>query len=142
MIRQRTILLNAARAHLAESGIVTTQGPHRILTLIRAIQAGEVHGLPQIAGAALESLATQLDNLAGEIRRLEWRLRLWHCADETSRRLEAIPGTGILTATALAASVPDPSVFKSGREFAAFLGLGASASAPPVPGVCFSIGNP
>ena len=67
--------------------------------------------------------ATQLDNLAGEIRRLERRLKLWHRADETSQRLEAIPGVGILTATALSASIPDPSVFKSGREFAAFLGL-------------------
>lgn len=67
--------------------------------------------------------ATQLDNLAGEIRRLERRLKLWHRADETSQRLETIPGVGILTATALSASIPDPSVFKSGREFAAFLGL-------------------
>jgi transposase len=82
-----------------------------------------VPGFPEIARAALESLGTQLDNLAGEIRKLERRLMLWHRADETSQRLETIPGVGIITATALAASVPAPSVFKTGRQFAAFLGL-------------------
>ena len=71
----------------------------------------------------LESLATQLDNFAGEIRKLERQLMTWHRADETSQRLNTIPGVGIISATALAASVPDPSVFKTGRQFAAFLGL-------------------
>ncbi len=123
LMRQRTMTLNAVRAHLAEFGIITAQGPHKILTLIRAIQAGEVPGLPQIAAAALESLAAQLDHLAGEIRRLERQLMVWHRADETSQRLETIPGVGIITATALSASVPDPAVFKTGRQFAAFLGL-------------------
>lgn len=123
LMRQRTMTLNAVRAHLAEIGIITAQGPHKILALIRAIQAGEVPGLPQIATAAVESLATQLDNLAGEIRRLERQLMAWHRADETSQRLKTIPGVGIITATALAASVPDPAAFKSGRQFAAFLGL-------------------
>jgi transposase len=123
LMRQRTMLLNAARAHLAEFGIVAAQGPHRILTLIRAIQAGDVGGLPQMARAALDSLASQLDALTEEIRRLERRLLVWHRTDETSRRLATIPGIGLVTATALAASVPDPAVFRSGRQFAAFLGL-------------------
>ena len=123
LMRQRTMTLNAVRAHLAEFGIITAQGPHKLLVLIRGIRAGEVPGLPQIAAAALESLATQLDNLADEIRRLERQLMVWHRGDETSQRLETIPGVGVITATALAASVPDPSVFKTGRQFAAFLGL-------------------
>ena len=122
-MRQRTMVLNAVRAHLAEFGIITAQGPHKILALIRAIQAGEVAGLPEIARAALESLALQLDNLGGEIRNLERQLMVWHRANETSRRLETIPGVGIITATALAASIPDPAIFKTGRQFAAFLGL-------------------
>jgi transposase len=123
LMRQRTMTLNAVRAHLAEFGIITAQGPHKILTLIRAIRTGEMPGLPRIAAAALDSLATQLNNLAGEIRRLEGQLRIWHRADETSQRLETIPGVGIITATALSASVPDPAIFKTGRQFAAFLGL-------------------
>ena len=123
LMRQRTMLLNAVRAHLAEFGIITAQGPHKLLTLIGAIRTGEVPGLPEIARGALESLASQLDNLAGEVRKLERQLMLWHRADETSQRLKTIPGVGIITATALSASVPDPAVFKTGRQFAAFLGL-------------------
>ncbi len=123
LMRQRTMTLNAVRAHLAEFGIITAQGPHKLLTLIRAIRTGEAPGLPQIAGIALESLARQLDSLTDEIRKLERQLMLWHRADETSQRLKTIPGVGVITATALAASVPDPGVFKSGRQFAAFLGL-------------------
>jgi transposase len=80
-------------------------------------------GLPTLAVAALKALSMQLENLATEIRRLERRPMAWHRADETSQRLETIPGVGVITATALAASVPDPAVFKSGRQFAAFLGL-------------------
>ncbi len=123
LMRQRTMTLNAVRAHLAEFGIITAQGPHKLLTLIRAIRTGEVPGLPRIARIALESLATQLDVLTDEIRKLERQLMLWHRADKTSQRLKTIPGVGVITATALAASVPDPGVFKSGRQFAAFLGL-------------------
>ena len=65
----------------------------------------------------------QLDALGAQIHDLERQLVAWHRQDEVSRRLETIPGVGILTATALAASVPEPSVFRSGRQFAAFLGL-------------------
>ncbi|MET4805039.1 transposase [Limibacillus sp. MBR-115] len=48
---------------------------------------------------------------------------IWHQQSQASQRLETIPGVGVITATALAANVPDPTVFKSGREFAAYLGL-------------------
>ena len=123
LMRQRTMILNAARAHLAEFGIITAQGPHRILSLIQAIEAGDGPALPPMARAALTSLANQLAMLSEEIRNLERQLLAWHRADETSQRLATVPGIGLLTATALAASVPDPAVFSNGRQFAAFLGL-------------------
>jgi transposase len=123
LMRQRTMTLNAVRAHLAEFGIITAQGPSRMLSLIQAIQAGDGPDLPPMAWAALDSLTTQLDTLTGEVRKLEHQLLAWHRTDETSRRLETVPGIGIITATALAASVTDPSVFRNGRQFAAFLGL-------------------
>jgi len=116
-------MLTAVRGNLAESGIITATGPHKIRLLIQEIRKGEVAGCPQTARAPLESLAQQLDNLAGEIRSLERQLMAWHRAVETSQRLETVPGIGIITATALAASIPDPAVFKTGRQFAAFLGL-------------------
>ena len=121
LMRQRTMLLNAARAHLAEFGIITAQGPHKLAALLKTLP--DEAALPDIAQAALESLMAQLDSLASEIHRLERRLLAWHRADEVSQRLETIPGVGIITATALAASVSDPAVFKNGRQFAAFLGL-------------------
>lgn len=71
----------------------------------------------------MQMLGAQLDALAVQIRTLERRLLAWHRENETSQRLATIPGVGIITSTALAASISDPKLFKSGREFAAFLGL-------------------
>lgn len=123
LMRQRTMLLNAARGHLAEFGIITSQGARRMMALITEICEGKDHNLPSIAHAALLGLSAQLCALAKQIHALERQLLTWHRQDAASRRLETIPGVGIITATALAASVPDPSMFRSGRQFAAFLGL-------------------
>jgi len=123
LMRQRTMLLNAIRAHLAEFGIVAAQGPRKVMEMVSRLRNGDEASLPEIARSALLALAAQLDNLGDEIRRLERRLMAWHRTNADSQRLEAIPGVGVITATALAASVPDPSVFKSGRQFAAYLGL-------------------
>ena len=123
LMRQRTMLLNAIRAHLAEFGVVMAQGPHKVVEMVAKLGGGENLGLPEIARSALLALAAQLESLAVEIRALERRLMAWHRSDPTSQRLETIPGVGLITATALSASVPDPSVFRSGRQFAAFLGL-------------------
>lgn len=120
---QRTMLLNAVRGHLAEFGIIAPQGPNKALELITQLREGAHAELPDIARMALLGIGTQLDALGTQIHDLERQLLAWHRQDEISRRVETIPGVGILTATALAASVPDPSVFRSGRQFAAFLGL-------------------
>ena len=63
------------------------------------------------------------DTLEAQINALERRLLVWHRHDQASQRLATIPGVGIITATALSATITDPSVFRSGRELAAFLGL-------------------
>jgi transposase len=123
LMRQRTMLLNAIRAHLAEFGIITAQGPAKVLDLVARLRMGEALELPEIVRSASASLAAQLDSLALSIRALERELMAWHRSNAESQRLETIPGVGLITATALAASVPDPSVFRSGRQFAAYLGL-------------------
>lgn len=86
--------------------------------------APELHeaGGPE-AKAALLVLADQLHIVADQIGRLERRLMAWHRQDPASQRLATIPGVGFIGATALSASIPDPVMFRSGREFAAFLGL-------------------
>ena len=123
LMRQRTMLLNAVRGHLAEFGIIAPQGPSKALELIAQLREGAHEDLPDVARTALLGIGVQLDAVGAQVNALERQLLVWHRQDVVSRRLETIPGVGILTATALAASVPDPSVFRSGRQFAAFLGL-------------------
>ena len=123
LMRQRTMILNAIRAHFAEFGIIAAQGPRRVADLVRRLSEPSDHELPTIAQSALLALGTQLENLAEEIGKIERQLMVWHRQNAASQRLETIPGVGIITATAIAASVPDPTVFKSGRQFAAWLGL-------------------
>ena len=79
--------------------------------------------LPPLALEALAALADQVNALDQRIADLEREILLWHRSDETSQRLATIPGVGPITASAMAASVPDPSLFRSGRQFAAWLGL-------------------
>lgn len=104
---------------LAEFGLVIAKGPRRVIELMTWVRDGEEPGIPEIARFALLALAAQLDSLVQQIRSIERQLMAWHRQDAASQRLETIPGVGLITATALAASVPDPTVFRSGRQFAA-----------------------
>jgi transposase len=117
------MILDAIRAHFAEFGIIAAQGPRKVADLVGRLRDDDTFGLPEVARSALISLAGQLDSLAAEIRNIERQLMKWHRQNAASKRLETIPGVGLITATALAASVPDPAAFKSGRQFAAYLGL-------------------
>jgi transposase len=123
LVRQRTMLINAIRGHCAEFGIIAPQGAHRAAELIEGVRRGEVGDIPQLVRTSLLTLADQLGAIAVQIHALERRLLAWHRQDQNSQRLATIPGVGLISATALAASVPDPKLFRSGREFAAFLGL-------------------
>lgn len=122
LVRQRTMLINALRGHLGEFGIIAPQGSAGVRVALRSLVV-ERDRLPELAQAALRGLAAQLEALSAEIEELERRILAWHRADETSRRLATIPGIGPITASAMAASVPDPNQFHSGRQFAAWLGL-------------------
>ena len=123
LMRQRTMILNAIRAHFAEFGIITAQGPRKVAELVARLRNDDNLGLPEVARSALLALAGQLDSLAIQVRDIERQLMAWHRQSAASQRLETIPGVGLITATALAVSVPDPTAFKSGRQFAAYLGL-------------------
>ncbi len=123
LVRQRTMLINAIRGHCAEFGMIVAQGARRAAELLDDVRRNEGASLPDLARSALLMLADQLRDLASQINRLDRRLLAWHRQSQTSQRLATIPGVGIITATALTASIPDPSLFRSGREFSAFLGL-------------------
>jgi transposase len=122
LVRQQTMLINALRAHLAEFGIVAARGPGGVKTVLEALRAMQ-DDLPRAASQALNGLADQLHSIRAEIDKIEIEIRDWHRNDETSQRLATIPGIGPITASAIVAAVPDATLFKSSRQFAAWLGL-------------------
>jgi len=122
LVRQRTMAANALRAHLAELGLVASPGLANLARLAEPA-LGDKATLPPYARAALSIMVRQIMALTEEIGALDRQLMEWHMASEASRRLAAVPGVGIVTATAVAATVTDPEQFTSGRQFAAWLGL-------------------
>jgi len=123
LMRQRTQVINALRAHLAEFGIVAPQGRQGVKELLLVIANDEDVRLPVDAHASLVVLAAEFTAIQTMIGSIEKRIMAQHRSNEASRRLETIPGVGIAGATAIAATVPDPTVFRSGRDFAAWIGL-------------------
>jgi transposase len=123
LMRQRTQLINALRAHMAELGIVAAQGREGVKELLKIIASEQDARLPVDAHASLVVLAAGLQAVQTMIGSIERRIIAQHRSDEASKRLRSIPGIGILGATAIAATVPDPNVFRSGRDFAAWIGM-------------------
>jgi transposase len=122
LVRQRTMLVNALRAHMAEFGIIAPQGLRHIEILSKTI-AHEQNRIPELARSLLQTIVDQLNGTMTRIREIEGRLARWHRASRVSRLLATVPGVGIMGASAIAATVADPSLFRSGREFAAWLGM-------------------
>jgi transposase len=120
MVRQRTQLLNAFRSHAAEFGVIASKRSQNVATLLAACKEAQ---LPVLALELLSVLHRQIDEADARIEEIETQISAWHKTNEVCLRLSSVPGIGPLTATAIAATVPDPGVFKSGREFAAWLGL-------------------
>jgi transposase len=123
LVRQRTMLANAVRAHAAEFGLVVAKGIQRVPELRTLIAAAEVDMIPELAKSVLLMLANQIEAVNDQVLALERRLIAWHRASASSRRLAAIPGIGPITATAIVATVSDAAQFGSSRQFAAWIGL-------------------
>jgi transposase len=122
LVRQRTMLINALRGHLAEFGIIAARGPGGVTAAIVALHEMQ-DSMPVLARVALHGLVDQLRIVRDEVVKVEKRIVAQHRANDASRRLATIPGIGPITASAIAAAVPDATLFKSGRQFAAWLGL-------------------
>ena len=118
---QRMMLINALRGHLAEYGIVAAKGRSRLRDLLPVLGTEGI--LPELARQTLLLVAQLIEALTIQIRNIDTELLRWHRTNPASQRLETIPGVGFITATALAATVRDARVFRSGRQFAAWLGL-------------------
>jgi transposase len=123
LVRQRTMLSNALRGHLAELDIVSAKGRNGTSELLRIIANDADKRVPPDARGILEMLARQYSAVGAEIGFIDKRILAWHRSCEASRRLEEIPGVGPIVATALVAEIGDWKAFSSGRSLAAWIGL-------------------
>lgn len=123
LVKQRTMLINAMRGHCSELGITASQGASRVNDLIVLIEDPNETRLPAFAREALSVLIAQLQTVKEAIRTLERKLQAWHRSQQASQRLTTIPGVGVITATALVATIGNGAQFKSGRHLSAWLGL-------------------
>src|SRR5262245_16075898 len=123
LVRQHTGLVNALRGHLAEFGVIAPQGLRNVGKLIAIVRDEGDARLPDLARQVLQVLAVQIEQLEAAVAAIEKQLMAWHKSNPVSQRLASVPGIGPIIATAIAATVVEPSGFRSGREFAAWLGL-------------------
>jgi transposase len=122
-VRQQTAVINSIRAYLAEFGIVAPVGRKGVEQLLEVVTDTADHRLPEVARMCLTALGSQLRSLKAQILEFDRRIIAWHRSNVTSKQLDAIPGVGPTLATALVASIADPKVFRSGRDFSAWVGL-------------------
>ena len=122
-IRQQTAAINAIRAHLAEFGIVAPVGRNGVEELLNVVADPNDKRVPEIARACLAALGAQLRKFKEQILEFDWLIKTWHRSNEMSMRLDEAPGVGPVLATAVVATVADPKVFRSGRNFSAWLGI-------------------
>jgi transposase len=122
LVRQRTMSANAFRSALTEFGIVAAQGLKGLRSLMQVLE-DPASTIPDKARMPLRVLARQWEALNTDICKLEAEIVRAAKSDEVARRLMAIPGLGPIGATAILAAVPDARVFKTARDFAAWLGL-------------------
>jgi transposase len=123
LVRQRTMLSNALRGHLAELGIVSAKGRNGTAELLKIIADGEDSRVSPLVRGILDVLARQYGAIGGEIASIDKSIMAVHRVCEGSRRLAEIPGIGPLSATALVAEIGDWGTFSSGRSLAAWIGL-------------------
>ena len=123
LVRQRTMLSNALRGHLAELGIVSAKGRNGMGELLQIITDGTDNRVPAAVRGILDVLARQYSALGTEIGSIDKSILVLHRSCEASRRLAEIPGIGPIVATALVAEIGDWKTFSSGRSLAAWIGL-------------------
>ena len=106
-----------------ELGVVAAAGVAKVAALVEIVRDEADGRLPKAARFALAEIAAQIEALTRQIDRLDREIVAEAKRDADMRRLATIPGVGAITAASVKALVPDPDGFKSGRHFAAWLGL-------------------
>lgn len=152
LVRQRTKLIQALRGYMGEFGLVAPKGAWNVTLLETMMLDADPIQVPDLLKEIAAVMIAQIRDFDERIDHLHDRLTSWHRANEVSRRLATIPGIGPVTASLISASVSDASQFRSGRHFAAWIGLvprefstevgsssvGSAREAIPRCGVCLS----
>ena len=121
LVDRRTQISNAIRGYAAEFGLTAAKGLSKIEPLLARIAADTA--LPELARELFAGYGREYAGLQVQIAKIEAQLRAWHKGNELSRRLAEIPSIGLIGASLLVMKVTDPRAFRSGRHFAAWLGL-------------------
>jgi transposase len=121
LIRNRTQLSNAIRGYAAEFGLTAAKGMAHLDPLLERIQADE--SLPALARELFAVQAEEYQQLQSQIDSVDAKLTAWHKTNACSRRLAEIPSVGPIGAALLQMKTPAPELFRSGRQFAAWIGL-------------------
>jgi transposase len=122
LVRQRTMAANALRAMLSELGIVAAQGYEGLRELMAGLEAPSEE-IPEEMRCTLLVLAKHWQALDADERELERQIAKSARCNGNARRLMEVPGVGPIIASTILAKVPDAKVFRSGRDFAAWIGL-------------------
>lgn len=122
-VKARTAQANQIRGLLGEFGIIVPQGLSYVTERVPKLLEAAASELPAVFRQLIERLLEHLRELQGQVEAIEQQIKAWHGSSELSRRLEKIPGIGLITATALAATVGNARSFANGRQMAAWLGL-------------------
>lgn len=124
LVKQRTMQANQVRGLLYEFGVVVPKSWRALLAQAGPILADETRReVPELIRQELREQLQSLRAMTERIEQLERTIRGYRAQNEPCRRIEAIPGVGPLSSTAVVAMVGDARTFRSGREFAAFVGL-------------------
>jgi len=122
--KQRTQVINMIRGVLREFGVVFSKGPEAALRFARKHLAGDhPEDVPEFANSLVATLCDQLLALQERVKLYSKLIKQHSMTDKHAWRLRSIPGVGPITASAIAATIGDGKQFKSGRDFAAWLGL-------------------
>uniref|UniRef100_E6QU55 Transposase of ISCARN91, IS110 family IS1111 group n=1 Tax=mine drainage metagenome TaxID=410659 RepID=E6QU55_9ZZZZ len=122
-VKARTAQANQMRGLLAEYGVIIPKGIHSISERMPSILEDAGNGLPGMMRNLLARLNEHFKVLDQQVDELEAQIRHWHKESELSRKLEAIPGIGPITASAIVATVGNATEFRNGRQLAAWMGL-------------------
>jgi transposase len=123
MVKARTAQANQIRGLLSEFGLIVPQGITHVYQRVPALLDEAKEELPGVFCELVQRLLAHLKELDRQVGEMEVQIQIWHRANALSRKLEAIPGIGPLTASALTASIGEAKNFANGRQLAAWLGL-------------------